>query len=622
MADKVISLQVKINSETGALDVLGAKFKGVGEEAKKAQSSLGKLRGEAGDLLKSFLPFATGAGIVAFFTNAVKASEAHAESLRRLKGNMDAAGISFDANRTQVIAWSEAIQAATRFDNDVAIESLERFIRVTGNLAQAQRATVLAMDLSVRTGKTLEESQQIIVDLLSNQERGLRQVNKEFAGFTHNARTSQEAIDRLSTAVDGAARNEEGLTKTVGQTKAAFDDFSRTIGDALSPAVAFLIRQTTNLFRVFESLGSLIAGVMAGALDGLNGVSRAMMAIATLHFSKVGDIFKETMSRVHEDAKNTDADLNRIWEKQTEKQINEAMKAGEGRLQVTTAVNEQLKAKIAEFEDEISKNIAALGEETFQKKVLMLQQEIGARRAKISREITDETSKAKLLQKLDNEQFKRTQVLVKAETKIKTDAAFKVASDSILALQILNSMQEGHTKEEARRAKILLALQQAIAIANLWRAEAGKGVVGIALAAAGTAVILAQFAQQSKAIDQARSAASQGQSELQVSMPLPGGGDLNQTFPNGSGAPGTVTAPGSAGGSSSFPGGGGGGGGGQTVINVGPITLNLQVDSLDLSDRRTVLRALGEEIRRESIEAVTFARSSAALAQKREGQAV
>ncbi len=601
-ADKVIQLSVKVNAETGQLEVLGAKFKGVAGQAKEAQSSFNKLGGEAKDLLKSFLPFATAGGIVAFFVNAVRAAEASAESFRRLRGNLESMGISFDANKAQIISWSNAIQAATRFDDDVAIASLERFIRVTGNLAQAQRATTLAMDLSVRTGKTLEESQQILVDLLSNQERGLRQVNKEFGGFTHGARTSQEAIDRLALSVDGAARAEEGLTKTAGQAKAAFGDFSREIGEALSPAVAFLIKQATNLIKIFESVGSMIAGVMAGALDGLNGMSRALVAIGTLQFRKVGDIWQETMARIKEDAVNTDADLNKIWESQTTKQIDEAMKAGQGRLVVMTAVNDEMKAKIAQFEDEINKNIAALGEETFQKKIQMLEQEIVARRAKINREITDETAKAKLLQRLDNEQFKRTQVLVKAETKMKTDAAFKVASDSILALQILNSMQEGHTKEEARRAKILLALQQAIAIANLWRAEAGKGVVGIALATAGTAVILAQFAQQSKAIDQARQAASQGQTQLQVSTPLPGGGDLNENLSGGTSARAAAS-----GGMGPGVGSGGGGGGGTTVINVGGIVVNFQAESFDLSESRALLQRLAEEVRRGTVEGIQFA---------------
>lgn len=43
-----IQLDIKINAETGALEILGAKFEGLGKKAEDTQSSFQKLTGEAG----------------------------------------------------------------------------------------------------------------------------------------------------------------------------------------------------------------------------------------------------------------------------------------------------------------------------------------------------------------------------------------------------------------------------------------------------------------------------------------------------------------------------------------------------------------------------------------------
>jgi hypothetical protein len=319
-----------------------------------------------------------------------------------------------------------------------------------------------------------------------------------------------------------------------------------------------------------------------------------------------------------------DASVQMVMEKEALKTAAVAAGTGERvrlHAQASQAEIEERRKQQDLFEQmdmELNQRMAALGDETFQRKKAMLDAEVVARRAKINREITDETNRAKLLQKLDVEQVKRTEILTKAETKFKTDAAFKVAADSITALQILNGMQEGHTKEEARRAKILLGLQQALAIANLWRAEAGKGVAGIAMATAGTAVLVAQFAAQSHAIDQARAAAASGNAQLQVTTPLPGGGSLDQNFGGVQGAP----AVGGAGFAGPGVGGGGGGGGATTIINVGGVIVNFSADHVDLSEINTILRRIGDAARSGSIEGVRAAVSLKNAADKNAGLAV
>lgn len=594
MAEKVIQLSVKVNAETGQLDVLGAQFKGISEKATKAGGSFKGLAGEAGNLAKSFAPFLTGAGIVAFFASAVKGAEEENEAIRRLSFGLQASGVSWEDNKEAVLQWGAAIQATTRFSDTEALSTLDRLVRVTGNLTQAQAGSQLAMGLSVASGKSLSETEAVMVDLLNGNERALIAVNKEFGAFTGGAKTTQEALDILQAKLGDAAMKEESFTKGTAGLKNAFGEFSETVGRAFIPALTTITTLATGAIGIFENLGTVIANIAAKALVAAQGITSGLFRAIRLDFDGVKRAFEQMGQQF--DAIE-EASVAMVTEAEAKKTAVISTAEAErliAKKQKHDAEEEERQKQLALVEQtelELNQRLAGIGEETFQKKKNMLDAEMAARAAKISREITGEQAKEKLLAKLGQEHLARTNILTRAEVKIKTDAAFKVASDAITALQILNSMQEGHTKEEARRAKILLALQQAIAIANLWRAEAGKGVVGIALAAAGTAVILAQFAQQSKAIDQARSAASQGQSQLQVTTPLPGGGNLNENLPGAAGAPGV------AGGGAGFGGGGGGGAGGTTVINVGGVTVNLPVDHLDLSNVEVVARRLAEFVR-------------------------
>jgi hypothetical protein len=609
VADKVIQLSVKVNSDTGALEVLGAKFQGVSEKAKQAQGSFSGLKGEAAGLLKQFLPFATTGGIIAFFSNAVLKSNEHAEAMRRLKGDVDAAGLSFDKNKDQIVRWSEAIQAATRFDNDQAISSLERFVRATGNLATAMRASKLAMDISVQTGKNLQESEQLLIDLIAGNERGLKMANKELGAFTGGARTAQSAIDNLQRTLGGAAEKEQSFTKEASQTKAAFDDFSRTIGDALGPAVAFVMRQFTNLLKVVESLGSSIAGVFAAMFEGFKGFAAGMLAVTTGHFSQAKVIALDTAKNIEGVFQKTSEDMDHIWESQTDKQIAEALKASNGRIAVSVQGAEAMHDKLAEIEAEIQQKMAALGEETFAKKRLMDQAEIAAERAKIEKEFKDEVDKngrivkvnqdrQKALDKLGQLAVKQDQERTRQEVKIKTQGALDIVDLSLQTLNILNSMGDNSTKAEVARARVILALEKAIAIGRIWTAaSSGNVAVDVGMKIAGTALVVAQFAQQSKAIGEAASRANAGTGSIGAGGSEDAGGPGSGVSGISGGAPGVGGGPATEVIGGGFGGGGGGGGSGTTVINVGGVVVQFSADHVDLSDIDVVGQKLAEYVR-------------------------
>jgi uncharacterized membrane protein YgcG len=249
--------------------------------------------------------------------------------------------------------------------------------------------------------------------------------------------------------------------------------------------------------------------------------------------------------------------------------------------------------------------LLSLNQDTLEQKKQLLNAETQAQRTKINKEISDARAKESLLAQLDKVHAARVVQLTKAESIIKRDAAFKVVEDTLETLSIINSMQSGHTKAQLARARVILALEKAIAIARLWSAEAGKGVVGIALAAAGTAVLVAQYAQQSKALGEA-SKMSDGTQEFKTTTDLGNGQEFSDTTTSGGSSSGSTTSGGiSSLGSSG--GGSSGGGGGSTIINVGGVVVNFSTDTLDLNNVDMVAQRLGEAVKRGTTEAVQMA---------------
>jgi len=107
MADQKIELTVRVNSDTGQLDVVSQKLKAIGADSEKA----GKQVAGAGEGFKSLGKalggLATAAAIGAFFKSAVQGAEEENQAMRRLKFAVEASGQSFQDSQKQINAWAQ-----------------------------------------------------------------------------------------------------------------------------------------------------------------------------------------------------------------------------------------------------------------------------------------------------------------------------------------------------------------------------------------------------------------------------------------------------------------------------------------------------------------------------------
>jgi hypothetical protein len=659
LAEKNLSVNIRVNTETGQLEVLGAKLKEAGEAGKQAGGMFSNLGGEAGKLFSAFLPFATAGGVVAFFAGAVKGASEEQESLKRVGFALEASGVSWKANEDKVLAWGQAIQQTTRFADNEAYESLGKLTRVTGDLGQAQKASQVAMGLSVTSGQSLAQTTELVSNLLAGNERAVKQARDEYGAFVGNARTAQEVLTALGSTMATVAQNEEGFAKESAKLKNAFGELQDQVGAGIIPGLTIMVQWLQTGFEWFEKLGVVVATVGASVAneaqhtidsikglwnDGLAGVEQSNIDFE-MRKKIIQEVSLESMTeiegrKVKALANTAEAGIQLDAKKNAQTLAADA-KAAE------TAIKEKRKAQeaqdkiVLDLSNDLEKKMAGLGKDTLKRKQDLLNAELKQERDKITHTVEDKFKEKELVDKLETWGTNRHRELVEIELHDKQESAYKVVDLALQTFQVLNEMGDKSSKANANRAKMILAMEQAIAIARVWSSAAQYGPLGPAIAAAQTALYIAQFAAQSQNIDRAQQAAERGKIETRIINTLnPNGSVLQDSFGGGpiaSSSPGVAGALGFEGESAMgggvyqasavgtvYGGGGGGGTGGGTQINVSipQININVAIDTLEVADRRRLLQALGDELRSETVEAIRFAVTSANVANRNSQVAV
>lgn len=616
MADQKIELTVRVNSETGQLDVVSQKLKALGQDSEKAGKQVTGASEGFKSLGKALGGLATAAAVGSFFKSAVQGAEEENQAMRRLKFAVEASGQSFQDSQKQINAWAQGIQAATRFTDGQAIETMAKFVRVTGDTTKSQKASQLAMSLSVATGKDLATTTDTLTNLINKNERGVMMARKEFGAFIGGAENGQQVLDVLSAKFGDAALKEEGFSKETSSLSNNWNELKDTVGNAVIPALTVLVGWLNKGVDSIRAVGDALGTLAALIFTTFEGVGRAVVALVKRDFGSIENIAKETWGKIQSITLESGDMIRQEFEKTTAAHAVHS----DTRVQQTAARSAQEIAEEKKLNDEreaeaqralqmaeaLEIQLLSLNQDTLEQKKQLLEAETQAQRTKINKEISDARTKESLLAQLDKVHAARVVQLTKAESIIKRDAAFKVVEDTLETLSIINSMQAGHTKAQLARARVILALEKAIAIARLWAAEAGKGVVGIALASAGTAVLIAQFAQQSKALGEA-SRMSDGMQEFKTSTDLGNGQTFSDTTTSIGGSSSGSTTSGGVSSLGSNGGGSSGGGGGSTIINVGGVTVQFTADSVDLSSVDVIARRLGEEVLRRTTEGVHLA---------------
>jgi hypothetical protein len=626
VSDNQIDLTLKVNADTGQLEIVENQLNKVGATAKKAEASFAGLSKEAMALARSIGLITSAVAFVSFLNDAVKGAEAQNESMRRLQFTLESTGQSWKKSQTNIQEWANTISSATRFTDSQALNTLDRLMRSTKNLSEAQQASTLAMGISARSGMDLAQATDLVNGLINKNQRAVMEAHREFGVFTEKAGTAQGVLNALQDTFGKAAFAEQGLTKESAELHNRWEQFKDMIGNALIPTVSSFLEFILNIKTHFSALAITVQTEAQKIWTLAIGITQAFQSIGKGDLAGAREAIQRTRQELNELSVESVLKINEVEQKKTEavvKGSNERIQVTDRETQEEAAKRKELLAKVAEFEAESAQKIAALGAESLQRKNTMLNQEITARKAKINREITDETLKHKLLDKLDFEKMQRSAAMNKVEMQLEMEKTLDILSLNVQTLAILNSLGNQHNQAEVNRAKAILALEKSIAIARaIAAAMAAPPGIGQAIAAAQVALVVAQFAQQFQAIDQAQSAFKSGQSAVSVSTPLDSGQTLTDTFgPGGGNVPISVGSAPQGGGGGGFS-SSGGGGGGNTTINVGGVSINFSVDRLGMDNLREVMLQLTEAVRRGTSEGVQLARTLQVTAERNSNLAV
>lgn len=550
MADNTVDIKVKINAETGQLDVLGAKFKGAAAGAKEAEGAFTGLSGEARNLLSSLGLVATAGGIVAFFHSAIKGAEEQNEAWRRLKFTVESTGQSFAAARGQAEGWVNAIAQGTRFSDSQAIATLEKLTRVTGSLTQAQKASELAMGLSKASGQELSSTVSLVTNLLNGNERALIEVKREFGNVAGSATDTQTALDRLSDTYGKVAFQNEGLTDASARLGNAFNQFKDTVGNALTGPLTTLLGWATKAVSNLDQVGLVFASMAAKVVVGIETLGAAWAKAMVFDFSGASASLEDFHVRIK-------------------------------------SINEETESQFIASEN---RKTAAVAASTHERLVVTAAAHL--------KELKDQADANAKYKKLMEERIKGDIIRIHQKADQDKSDNRRAVDDTLQTFALLNELGNAHTQGELNRGRVILAMEKAVAIGRIW---ADEGTIPMKIA--GTALVVAQFAQQSQAMGDAQRAFESGQSSTSVTTPIGDGTGRDVTV--GAGTGGRAGA---------------GGGTGGTVINQS-FVFNLAFDSLDPGSVEKVAEAIATNVRKNMPAAANLSRTLAASAARNSGVA-
>ncbi len=264
------------------LDLIDNMSAGLG----KAQSELAGLEAQAGrtggalggigSTLKAaavgFVAFAAAAGVADLLSSAAGAALAEESSIARLTASLKANIPAWDGNRDAI---EKVLQSRMRLgvSDDEQRESLSRLAAATHNIAEAQAAEDIALDLSAFKRVDLATATDALTKIEAGRFRGLADLGIQVKA---NA-TEEEALAAVHKVTAGAA---EALAATnEGKLKAsqvAIGESMEKIGGVLLPALSTGLQVLSGVVdgvaTVFKGFGDILGGVgdvIGGTVDNL-----------------------------------------------------------------------------------------------------------------------------------------------------------------------------------------------------------------------------------------------------------------------------------------------------------------------------------------------------------------
>ena len=260
----LIDVQVEMGRVKSQLDQLQSEIKQVGDAAKGQESKVGGLENKLGKLASGFKKIVGAAAVVSVFTASAKAAAEDAQSIALLNKQLELSVGATEGQKEAVDASIQAMSDATGIVDDKIRPSFAALVRATGDVAQAQTLTTLALDAAAAKGKDAEAVASALAKAHNGNTRQLAMLFPEL-------KNSKDMMADLAAETKGMAEAAADANPMMRLT-VQFDRLKETLGAAVMPLLSQLV-------PVFEKLMPLIETV-AGVVNKL--VERIMPFVEVL----------------------------------------------------------------------------------------------------------------------------------------------------------------------------------------------------------------------------------------------------------------------------------------------------------------------------------------------------
>lgn len=223
------------------VEILG-DAKGLKGAAGEAEGALDRMSGGFSKVAKATAVIGGGltiAGAAAFsFAEAAAEDEKAATALAKTLQN--AAGAT-DDQVAATEAWISAQGKALGVADDQLRPAMDRLVRATGDVGQAQKLAGLAMDISAGTGKDLVTVSEALAKAQNGNLGALKKLDPALADLIKNTGSSELALESLAQTFDGqASAAADTAAGKLAIAKLQFGEMQEEIGARLIPVLAAL----------------------------------------------------------------------------------------------------------------------------------------------------------------------------------------------------------------------------------------------------------------------------------------------------------------------------------------------------------------------------------------------
>ena len=263
MAD-IRSLKLELLADTAQFST------GLNKAATDTQSFTGKVDKIVANAAKAFLGLATAVGTAAFAigVSAVKAAIEDEKAQVSLAQTLRNTTKATDQQIAATEDYIDATARATGIADDQLRPSLDRLVRSTKDVTQAQKLQQLALDISAGTSKDLATVTEALSKGLDGNLGALKRIGVPLYENIIKTKDFDAAVKALSDTFAGqAAAAAETFAGRMSRVQIAVDEAKEQIGFALLPFMEKLAKFTTD--NLIPALEGLVNGLTRSGKQGL-----------------------------------------------------------------------------------------------------------------------------------------------------------------------------------------------------------------------------------------------------------------------------------------------------------------------------------------------------------------